>query len=168
MFVNEKHTMIKRGILTVATTLVLAAFHIGAAEVRTLKLDSFLEFMNNDNDTVYVVNFWATWCAPCVKELPYFEEIGKKYAGENVKVVLVSFDFPNQIESRLIPFIRKNNLQSEILMIDESDQNKMITSISGEWSGALPATIVFRKSDRTFVEGVLTYEKLENIVQSKL
>ncbi len=63
----------------------------------------------SDSDAVYVVNFWATWCGPCVKELPYFEQLNSENI--NVKVVLVSLDFKNQFESKLIPFLKKKKHQ---------------------------------------------------------
>ena len=58
-------------------------------------------------DKTYVINFWATWCAPCVKELPYFEEVNKEFKDKNTEVILVSLDFPSQIESKLKPYLKK-------------------------------------------------------------
>ena len=60
--------------------------------------------LHKDNDTTYVVNFWATWCKPCVAELPYFEQLTETYKGQKVKVLLVSLDFSKQIESKLLTF----------------------------------------------------------------
>ena len=59
------------------------------------------------NDTTYVINFWATWCGPCVKEMPYIDSLNDHYKGQKVKVILVSLDFKKQIESRLIPYLNK-------------------------------------------------------------
>ena len=70
--------------------------------------DLYQAAVTPDPDKVYVVNYWATWCAPCVKELPHFERLGSDYADKNVEVVLVSLDFKNQQERALIPFIKKN------------------------------------------------------------
>ena len=67
--------------------------------------------LEKKDNKIYVVNFWATWCGPCVKELPYFEKINKEYADKNVEVLLVSLDFPKQMEKKLIPFIEKKNLE---------------------------------------------------------
>ena len=67
--------------------------------------------LNQKNDTTYVVNYWATWCAPCVKEIPYFEKLNEEYKSSKVKVILVNLDFPNQYESRLIPFVKERNIK---------------------------------------------------------
>lgn len=114
-----------------------------------------------DNDTTYVINFWATWCKPCVKELPYFEEAVSTYAGQPVKLILVSLDFPNQIESRLIPFIRKHNLQADVVVLTDPDANAWIPQIAEEWSGAIPATLVRRNSVTRFREG--EFEDLKDL-----
>jgi thiol-disulfide isomerase/thioredoxin len=68
-------------------------------------------FLSTSSDKTYVINFWATWCAPCVKELPYFEEMTKNYSDKNVEVILVSLDFPKKYDSSLKPFIKGHRLE---------------------------------------------------------
>jgi len=94
------------------------------------------------NDTTYVINFWATWCAPCVKELPYFEKLNQKYTDKKVKVILVSQDFSKQLEKKLKPFLEKNKLQSEVLVLIDPDANSWIDKVNPAWSGAIPATVI--------------------------
>ncbi len=118
-------------------------------------------FLNKTDDTVYVVNFWATWCAPCIKELPAFEKLGNDYQSENVKVLLVSLDFPHQYESKLKPFISMHNLQSDILVLNDVDANSWIPQVSAEWSGAIPATLIYNKDKRAFYEQTFTYKELQ-------
>ncbi|MCF8460756.1 MAG: TlpA family protein disulfide reductase [Flavobacteriales bacterium] len=72
------------------------------------QLDSRLE---NGADTTFVVNFWATWCGPCVKELPYFEALGAKNSNEKFKVLLVTLDFVENLESNVIPFISNKEIK---------------------------------------------------------
>ncbi len=116
---------------------------------------------NASNDTTYVVNFWATWCKPCVKELPYFEKAVQAYKGHPVKIILVSLDFPKQIDSRLIPFIREHGLQAEVVVLTDPDANSWIPQIADEWSGAIPATLVQYQGKRVFHEG--DFESLEDL-----
>lgn len=125
-------------------------------------------FLNKKDDKVYVVNFWATWCAPCVKELPYFEELNAKYQGKNVEVLLVSLDFPRHYDKKLKPFIKKNGLQSKVIALDDPDQNKWIPAISKDWSGAIPATIIYNANARKFYERSFNYAELENEIQKFL
>ena len=85
--------------------------------VTSVKSYSYKELkpmLERQDGKTYVINFWATWCAPCVKELPAFEKLNKEYAAKNVEVILVSLDFPKQVEKRLLPFINKKNLQSKV------------------------------------------------------
>ncbi|MCB0462647.1 MAG: TlpA disulfide reductase family protein [Flavobacteriaceae bacterium] len=118
-------------------------------------------YLNKNDDKTYVVNFWATWCAPCVKELPHFEELNKNYKDKNVEVMLVSLDFPNQYDKKLKPFIKKHNLQSKILVLDDVDQNTWIPKINEDWDGAIPVTIIYNKNKREFYDRTFSYEELE-------
>ena len=113
------------------------------------------------NDSIYVVNFWATWCKPCVRELPAFEKIASEYSNKKVKILLVSLDFPDKIEDQVIPFIKKNNIQSEVVLLDDADANSWIPKISPQWSGAIPATVIYKNDTRKFYEQSFTFEELE-------
>lgn len=119
-------------------------------------------YLSKTDEKTYVVNFWATWCAPCIKELPYFETINAKYKDENVEVMLVSLDFPSQYEKKLKPFIKKHDLQSKILVLDDVDQNTWIPKINENWDGAIPVTIIYNKDKREFYDRTFTYKELEN------
>ena len=123
--------------------------------------DGLEPLINKSDNKVHVVNFWATWCAPCVKELPYFEEINQEYKDKDVEVLLVSLDFPRNYESKLKPFIAKRNLKSEVVAFDDVDQNRWIPAINKDWSGAIPATIIYNKEKRQFYERSFTKEELE-------
>lgn len=109
--------------------------------VETIRFTDLQPRLASAPEEVLIVNFWATWCKPCVEELPYFEEVGREYADKGVKVLLVSLDFPRQKDSKLIPFIENNDLQSEVVLLDETDFNAFIDLVSPEWSGAIPATL---------------------------
>jgi len=114
----------------------------------------------NEKGKTYVVNFWATWCKPCVDELPVFEKLKADYKDKNVEVLLVSLDFPNQIETQLLPFIEKNKIQSKVVVLDDPNQNKWINAIDKTWSGALPATIIYNENKRAFFEQSFSEELL--------
>lgn len=123
--------------------------------------DAFKAYLEADNDTTYVVNFWATWCKPCVEELPSFEELHQNYQDKKVRLILVSLDFEKQIESKLIPFMKKNELKGEVLVLKQKGMNDWIDKIDPSWSGALPATIIYNKNKRAFFEQSFEYEELE-------
>lgn len=129
--------------------------------LRVFDFEGLKPFLNRRDDTVYVVNFWATWCAPCVKELPAFEKLRENYKSEKVEVLLVSLDFPRQYETKLKPFIKEQQLQSEILVLNDVDANSWIPQISPNWSGAIPATLIYNKDKRMFYEQTFTYNELQ-------
>ncbi|QYJ67538.1 TlpA disulfide reductase family protein [Flavobacterium litorale] len=129
--------------------------------VKAYKYDGLEYFLNRkDNDTTYVVNFWATWCVPCVKELPYFEQLNTNYKDEKVKVLLVSLDMRKMIDSKLIPFLEEKKLESEVIVMTDPDSNSWIPKIDSTWSGAIPATIIYNKNKRKFYERSFTYDEL--------
>jgi thiol-disulfide isomerase/thioredoxin len=119
--------------------------------------------LNQKGNKTYVVNFWATWCAPCIKELPYFEELNNN---KNIEVILVSLDFPKHKEKRLLPFIKKQQLSSRVILLDDDDENFWINDISSTWSGALPATLIYTQNRRVFYEQSFTKEELFQEVKS--
>jgi len=126
-------------------------------------------YLEQENDTVYVVNFWATWCKPCVEELPYFESLTEEYSDLPVKVLLVSLDFKTQIESKLKPFIAEQKLTSEVVVFYERNPNDWIDKVDPAWSGAIPATLIWRKQDKQLIEGQFaSYNELKEIINSLL
>jgi len=161
------------------TTLILLFFHVGTttAQVNTVdenkavtssnsikildfdELQAYLE--SKDSKNTYVVNFWATWCVPCVKELPYFEQLNANYSNKNVEVILVSLDFPKQIEKKLIPFLEKKKLKSEVIVLNDVDSNRWIPKVNEDWSGAIPATVIYNKVKSIFYERSFNYMELQ-------
>jgi len=137
-------------------------------DIRISDFKGLEPLLNKQNDTTYVINFWATWCMPCVKELPYFQQIHDEFSQEKVKVILVSLDFLKHLDSRLKPFLQKNKLSPEIILLNDPDSNAWIDKVSPDWSGAIPATIIYNKNFRNFYEKSFTYEELQTIINQNL
>ena len=127
-------------------------------EIPVLNFEQFEKYLNIKDDNIHVVNFWATWCAPCVKELPCFEAVNAEYKNQNVKVLLVSLDFNLK---KLNSFLEKHELKSEKILLDDPDQNAWIPKVSPKWSGAIPATVIYGKGKRKFYEHSFTKAELE-------
>ena len=103
----------------------------------------------SDNQT-YVINFWATWCSPCVKEIPHFEYINKSYNKSLIKVMLVSLDLPNHFNTKLVPFVKKNNIRSDVIHLTDVNLNEWMPKISKEWNGGIPATLIISNNFQKF------------------
>ena len=129
-------------------------------ELEVYDFNGLKDFLYREDEKTYVVNFWATWCAPCIKELPYFEKVNHEFKNSDVEVILVSLDFPKKYESKLKPFIKKNDLQSKVIALDDTDQNTWIPGISEDWSGAIPATLIYNRDKRQFYEKSFSYDEL--------
>lgn len=147
-------------ILIPAVFLLLGATSMQPQQVNFITVDKLNERLEQGKDTTYVVNFWATWCAPCIKELPHFEKLQQVKRKEKLKVLLVSVDFKNRLEKSVIPFVKKRGLKNEVFLLDETDQQMYIDKIDKTWSGAIPATLFVKGNDRKFVEKEFTYTSL--------
>ena len=137
-------------------------------ELEVYDFDGLEPLLNKQGDKVYVVNFWATWCAPCIKEIPHFEKLNANYKNKNVEVLLVSLDFPFNYDKKLKPYIKKHKLQSKVVVLDDPDMNSWMSKVSEEWTGAIPVTIIYNKEKRQFYERTFTYNELENEVKQFL
>ncbi len=144
----------KKGIFTLFVLIAFACKEQPPASVEVIKFDDLKKIINAETHPITIVNFWATWCAPCVKELPQFEKLLEAEKDKGVRMVLVSFDFAEQLESKVLPFVKKHNLQSELVLLDETDYNSFIDKIDPSWSGAIPATLMIdhRNDKRAFFE----------------
>lgn len=129
--------------------------------------DAIEPILRSAPDTLHIINFWATWCAPCVKELPYFDEIAARKDTQAVRVTLVNLDFRKQLTKRLVPFLRDRKLHARVVVLDDPDANSWIDRVDPSWSGAIPATL-FLTGDRsrTFREGLFTRPELHALVDS--
>ena len=121
----------------------------------------------SDKNTIYVVNFWATWCAPCVKELPHFEKLNSE--NKSIKVVLVSLDFKNQYETKLLPFLKARKINSEVVLLTDKDYNAWLPTVDKEWSGSIPATLIIKNGKKVFAEKIFSsYEELNEYVNANI
>lgn len=127
--------------------------------------DKLQYIFEQKNDTTYVINFWATWCAPCVAELPYFENLTDHYKNEKIKVILVSLDFEKQITKKLIPFIEKNKIKSEVIVLTDGKSNEWIGKVNEEWGGAIPVTYFYKGDSYIFEDGEFeSFDELTSII----
>lgn len=114
------------------------------------KFDAFEKAIIKEDGSIYVINFWATWCAPCIKELPYFEKLHTD--NPKVKVILVSLDSRKDLEKKLIPFVDRKKITAQVVLLSDKDYNAWLDKIDASWSGAIPATLILNGKRKLFAE----------------
>ena len=159
---------IRELVLLFGILLGLGINYASSQEIETIDRNGLKTYLHQNDDTTYVLNFWATWCKPCVEEMPDFLKLNREMQNERFKMVLISLDFPSQVESRLIPYIEENNIDAEVVLLDDPNSNAWIPMVNENWSGAIPGTLIYNHNNREFFEKKLHYKELKTIVEQYL
>ncbi|HON18802.1 MAG TPA: TlpA disulfide reductase family protein [Salinivirgaceae bacterium] len=146
--------------LAIAILLLSVQTSLGQPTVKVYNFRQLEKKIYPSADSIYVINFWATWCSPCVKELPEFIKAEQQLYQDKIRFIYVSLDFEEHIQTRLIPFLERMNFKSEVVVLKQDDADQWIPKIDKSWSGSLPATLFISRKKRIFHEGTLTYEQL--------
>ena len=143
---------------------IISSVTASAQDVEVIKLADLEKLLKKPKEGVVLINFWATWCRPCVEELPYFSKAAQEYADKGVRMYFVSLDDVEILESRVKPFVKKKNLQGKVLLLDETDQNAFINKVDPQWSGAIPTTLILTGKDRKMIEGKMEPQELKALL----
>lgn len=156
--------------LSLAIAFCCIAAAITAQDIPKLKMTDVVERFSKKNDTIYVINFWATFCKPCVAEIPGFIKVTDKYKKDKVKLLLVSLDLPSFYPKRIAAFATKNNFNASIAWLDETAADYFCPMIDKAWSGAIPATIIVNTKTgyKKFFEAEMKGEEFEKELQKAI
>lgn len=131
-------------------------------EVKLISFQQFEEMASLKRDRLMIFNFWATWCAPCVKEMPAFEKVND--ANSDVELIFISLDDGRKPE-RVNSFIEKRKVKAPVYLLNDVDFNSWIDKVNKNWSGAIPATLFVRSDgERVFHEGELSEQELKDLI----
>ncbi len=138
--------------------------------VEHIRIPELEKIISSSGNKLYVVNFWATWCAPCIKEFPVFEKVSRDYNKDKVEFIMISLDFPGEIEKQLIPFLKKNNTSLRVSVMMDVDYNAWIDKVDVSWQGEIPATLIFNnnKKLRYFHSGEVDESGLRKMIDKYL
>lgn len=148
--------------------VVFLFHHVAFSQnISIIKFETLQQRITSNPDTVYVVNFFASWCAPCIKEIPEFLKYADENKAQKVRVIFVSLDFKKSMSESLLPLIKKLNINQTVYLLDEPDANDWINKIDNAWSGVIPATLILHKSSdyRRFTTESLTYSLLKKFAK---
>jgi thiol-disulfide isomerase/thioredoxin len=131
-------------------------------EVRKIKITD-LENMITRSDHPLIVNFWATFCGPCVKEIPYFQTTVAKYRSDNVELVLVSLDLPDYYPAKIAGFARGQGYTSRIVWLDETNADYFCPKVDPKWTGGIPSSLFIDNKNhyRRFFDRQLTEPQVD-------
>ena len=143
---------------------------VSAQDIPKWKIEDVVRSYSAKNDTVYVVNFWATFCKPCIEEIPHFLRLAEKYKSQKVKLLLVSLDLPAYYPAKIVSFAKKNNYNTNIVWLNETNADHFCPMIDQKWSGAIPSTIIVNNSNgyRKFKEEEMSAVELERSLQEAI
>ncbi len=155
-----------RKILICIFGFVLLGRGASAQEIIRIKADDLDRWLYNP-DTALVVNLWATWCGPCVEEMPYFVKVAREMKGRRVKFIFISLDLGDAYPEKIRRFVKKYKIESTVLWLDEPNANRYANKIDPRWQGSIPATIFVSsgRGYRRFVEGSLGEKALRRAVE---
>lgn len=152
--------------ILVVMAISLLAGSTYAQRIDAIKADEINKWTTSA-DTVYIINFWATWCMPCVQELPEFNTLYQRYQGKPIKMLMVSLDFKDDFPGKLQMFAQRKRMLPHIAWLSDTDPNEFIPSIEKSWQGSIPATLIIRPGKlRKFIEGQTSAGEIGKIVDA--
>ncbi|MEI6945754.1 TlpA disulfide reductase family protein [Paraflavisolibacter sp. H34] len=139
-----------------------------AQEVPVWKIGKLEQHLKTADKPI-IVNFWATFCKPCVEELPYFLKLAKKYDNAGLQLLLVSLDF-SEAHPKARMYALKHNFAERMVLLDETNADLFCPKVDSSWSGAIPASLFLNNKTgyRKFYEAQMSPERLEKEIQSLL
>ncbi|CAH0136750.1 Thiol:disulfide interchange protein TlpA [Chryseobacterium sp. Bi04] len=164
------HLDMKNLITIITLFLFVSIFKAQQTEVKVMKYEELEKRIHQEDSRFLIVNFWATTCAPCVKELPHFMEVNNQYAGNpKFKMILVSLDRLVDKE-RVLKFIKTKNITAEVVLLDDIKRmNTWIPKFEKNWDGNIPVTIFYKNGEKVyFNDGEMGKEELEKIITENL
>lgn len=141
----------------------------GAQEIKSIKAAD-LEKIIAESNTPLIINMWATWCKPCIEEIPYFLEEVKDHQKDSLTILLVSLDFKEDFPVEIAAFVKKRKFKAPIVWLDETNADYFCPKVDAKWSGAIPATLFINNKTgyRKFAEEQLSHEDLKKEIKALL
>jgi thiol-disulfide isomerase/thioredoxin len=135
--------------------------------VETITISELKDIVSNRQGKPLLINIWATWCAPCREEFPELIQLAINYKNK-IDVIGISVDFPEEIDTKIIPFLEKQITSFTNYVIDVNDPQEFIILLSEDWNGAIPATFIYNTDGDQISKliGMQSYKSFENAIQN--
>lgn len=163
-----------RSRLLIAVIIFLAAGVLPGCKGKTIPpvepIDEtgFKQLVQQRNGKILFLNIWATWCLPCREEFPGLVKLAKEYRDSDVEIVGISADYPDEIDSKILPFLREQHADFKNYVRNFADDETFINTINPKWSGALPITVIYDREgrQRDFHLGEADFETFRKMIES--
>jgi thiol-disulfide isomerase/thioredoxin len=128
----------------------------------------FQQLVQQRNGKILLVNVWATWCLPCREEFPDLVKLAETYQGSDIEIIGISADYPDEIESKILPFLQEQKANFKNYVRNFEDDQVFINTINPKWSGALPVTVVYDRQGKqqVFHLGEADFETFRQKIES--
>ncbi len=126
------------------------------------------QFILQRNGKLLVLNLWATWCMPCREEFPDLVKLADYYKGEAVEIVGLSLDYPDEVETKIKPFLKEQNVNFQIYVNGFQKDEELINFIGDEWSGGIPCTVIYDSAGnkKTVIPKAMNFEEFRDVIES--
>lgn len=137
--------------------------------IEIINLEQLQNIISERNNKPLFINFWATWCPPCVEEFPDIVKLSEE-KGNEVEFIAVSLDSESDLQNKVKSFVQKNNVNFKVLLLKESDVYPLMDWINDEWRGAIPVTFIYDKNGNqvNFLLGLQSYSQFETAINKVL
>lgn len=125
------------------TVSLLAQAKHRVRNVEPIDVKGVEQLIHKREGRILFLNVWATWCKPCVEEFPDLVKLDSAYPDSVVDIVAVSVDYPDEMESKILPFLDRYGVSFKVYVADVKKQEDFINALNPAWSGAVPATFIF-------------------------
>ena|SRR5664279_1609207 len=137
-------------------------------KIEVLNFHQFESSLHKYNDTLYLVNFWASWCGPCREEFPALQKAAMKYSSGKFRLIMVSLDFTSQLETKLRPYLKSNPVNARLILLNDPHQNEWIDKVDPNWSGEIPFSLLYKNSDHESYSHSFNSNEIDSIINRKI
>jgi thiol-disulfide isomerase/thioredoxin len=162
----NKYSM-KRIITFIAVLFFISPLY--SQEIKKVKIDELAKIIA-ETKTPLVVNFFATWCKPCLEELPFFLEEYNNHRKDSLQFLLVSLDFKDEFQVKVAQFVQKRKINAPVIWLDETNADVFCPKVDSSWSGAIPASLFVNNKTgyRSFYQEQITPARLKKEIMAIL